>query len=212
MGFTKPNFRAVEPDTFLKKPLMERVKILALNWAENGYGAPKMVHTIYIVKLVLLYALGGVLVATLTSDLPAFWHVSQWWNHAIVYEKAVVWTVLLEAIGVAGSWGPLAGKTKPMTGGILFWARPGTIRLRPWRRVPLTAGNRRTWFDVALYLTLMVSVVVPLVMPGVPSDSLSAAVRSNTSGLVNPALLIAPMVLLVRSEERRVGKECRSRW
>jgi Transmembrane protein of unknown function (DUF3556) len=197
MGFTKPNFPAVEPETFLKKPLMERVKTLALNWAENGYGAPTMVHTIYIVKLIFFYALGGIVVATVTSGLPAFWHVSQWWNQPIVYEKAILWTVLLEIIGVAGSWGPLAGKTKPMTGGILFWARPGTIRLRPWRWVPLTAGNRRTWFDVVVYVALIVSVVVPLVMPGVHSDSLSAAVPSNTSGLVNPALLIAPMVLLV---------------
>ena len=197
MGFTKPNFPAVEPETFLKKPLMERVKTLALNWAENGYGAPTMVHTIYIVKLIFLYALGGIVVATVTSGLPAFWHVSQWWNQPIVYEKAILWTVLLEIIGVAGSWGPLAGKTKPTTGGILFWARPGTIRLRPWRWVPLTAGNRRTWFDVVVYVALIVSVVVPLVMPGVHSESLSAAVPSNTSGLVNPALLIAPMVLLV---------------
>ena len=38
---------------------------------------------------------------------------------------------------------------------------------------------------------------MPLVLPGVPSDSLSAALPNNTSGLVNPALLIAPMVLLV---------------
>jgi Transmembrane protein of unknown function (DUF3556) len=197
MGFTKPNFPAVEPETFLKKPLMERVKTLALNWAENGYGAPTMVHTIYIVKLTFFYALGGIVVATVTSGLPAFWHVSQWWNQPIVYEKAILWTVLLEIIGVAGSWGPLAGKTKPMTGGILFWARPGTIRLRPWRWVPLTAGNRRTWFDVVVYVALIVSVVVPLVMPAAHSDSLSAAVPSNTSGLVNPALLIAPMVLLV---------------
>ena len=122
MGFTKPNFPAVEPETFLKKPLMERIKILTLNWAENGYGAPTMVHTIYIVKLVFFYALGGVVVATVTSGLPAFWHVSGWWNQPIVYEKAILWTVLLEIIGVSGSWGPLAGKTKPMTGGILFWA------------------------------------------------------------------------------------------
>ena len=197
MGFTKPNFPPVDPDTFLKKPLMERVKTLALNWVDNGYGAPRMVHTIYIVKLVLFYALGGIVVATVTSGLPAFWHVSQWWNQPIVYEKVVIWTVLLEVIGVAGSWGPLAGKTKPMTGGFRFWARPGTIRLRPWRRVPFTAGDRRTWLDVVLYLALMVSVVVPLVLPGVHSDSLSAAVPPNTSGLVNPALLVAPMVLLV---------------
>ena len=103
-----------------------------------------MVHAIYIVKLLVFYMLGGVVVATTTSRLPAFWHVAQWWNQPIVYEKAVLWTVLLETIGVAGSWGPLAGKFKPMTGGIRFWARTGTIRLRPWKRVPLTAGDRRT--------------------------------------------------------------------
>jgi uncharacterized membrane protein YkgB len=104
---------------------------------------------------------------------------------------------LLETIGVAGSWGPLAGKIKPMTGGIRFWARPGTIRLRPWKWVPFTNGDRRTWFDVALYVALLVSVAVPLFSPGVHSDSLSAAMPGNTSGLVNPALLVAPMVLLV---------------
>ena len=38
---------------------------------------------------------------------------------------------------------------------------------------------------------------MPLLLPGVHSDSLSAALPSNTSGLVNPALLIAPIVLLV---------------
>jgi hypothetical protein len=32
MGFTKPNFPAVEPETFLQKPLIERMKTLALNW------------------------------------------------------------------------------------------------------------------------------------------------------------------------------------
>ena len=196
MGFTKPDFPNVDPDTFMEKPLMERMRILATEWVDKGFGSPKMVHTIYITKLIFFYALGGVLVATLTSRLNPL-HVSQWWNQPIVYEKAVLWTVLLELIGVAGSWGPLAGKVKPMTGGILFWARPGTIRLRPWKWVPLTGGDRRTWFDVGLYVVLMISVAVPLVLPGVHSDSLSAAMPGNTSGLVNPALLIAPIVLLV---------------
>ena len=50
---------------------------------------------------------------------------------------------------------------------------------------------------MAVYLALIVSVVVPLVLPGVPSAALSAALPHNTSGLVNPALLIAPMALLV---------------
>src|SRR5271167_583497 len=84
-----------------------------------------------------------------------------------------------------------------MTGGILFWARPGTIRLRPWKWVPFTNGDRRTWFDIGVYLALLVSLAVALLSPGVHSDSLSKALPSNTSGLVNPALLVAPIVLLV---------------
>jgi len=136
MGFTKPELPPVEPEQFLRQPLMERMKVLALHWVENGYGSPRMVHTIYIAKLLLFYILGGVVVATATSGLSRFWDVTGWWNQPIVYQKLVLWTVLLEAIGVAGSWGPLAGKIRPMTGGIRFWARPGTIRLRPWRRVP----------------------------------------------------------------------------
>jgi uncharacterized membrane protein YkgB len=197
MGFFKPHFPDVDPDELLRKPLMERGRILTQSWVEYGFPSPRMVHAIYILKLVFFYALGGVVVATVTSGLPAFWHVMQWWNQPIVYQKCIVWTVLLETIGVAGSWGPLAGKIKPMTGGLRFWARPGTIRLRPWKWVPFTNGDRRTWFDVALYLALLVSVAIPLFSPGVHSDSLSAAMPGNTSGLVNPALLVAPMVLLV---------------
>ncbi|MBS1692993.1 MAG: DUF3556 domain-containing protein [Actinobacteria bacterium] len=197
MGFTTPHLPCVDPDTFLRKPLMERVRILGADWAENGFGSPRLVHVVYIVKLVGFFTLGGITVATATSGLPAFWHVQDWWNQPIVYQKIILWTVLLEAIGVAGSWGPLAGKVKPMTGGILFWIRPGTIRLRPWRWVPLTGGDRRTWFDVLVYLALLVSLVVALALPGAPSASLAKAMPDNTSGLVNPVLIGAPIALLI---------------
>ncbi|MER6359005.1 DUF3556 domain-containing protein [Streptomyces sp. NPDC001634] len=112
------------------------------------------------------------------------------------YPKAR-WTVLLESIGVAGSWGPIAGKFKPMTGGIVFWARPGTIRLRPWKRVPFTDGDRRTVADVLLYLAFLVCLLTGILLPGAPSSSLTEALPDNTSGLVRPALLIAPVVLYV---------------
>ncbi|NMN95854.1 DUF3556 domain-containing protein [Antrihabitans stalactiti] len=197
MGFIQPFLPPVDPDEFLTKPLMERMQILARSWAENGFGVPTVVHVIYIVKLLVFYVLGGVVVATVTSDLAAFWHVSQWWNQPIVYQKAILWTLLLETIGVAGSWGPLAGKTKPMTGGILFWARRGTIRLRPWRRVPFTAGDRRTRVDVLLYLTLLATEIVALVLPGRHSGSLSELLPDNTSGLVAPVLVIPVVALLI---------------
>ena len=36
MGFTKPDLAAVAPDTFLQKPLMERMRILAIDWGERA--------------------------------------------------------------------------------------------------------------------------------------------------------------------------------
>jgi hypothetical protein len=112
-------------------PYQERLKTLSRHWAEYGFGAPKITTLVYIAKLVFLYALGGVLVSTLTSDLNPL-HPAAWFDEPIVYQKLVLWTVLLECLGLAGSWGPLAGHFKPMTGGWRYWARPGTIRVPPW--------------------------------------------------------------------------------
>jgi hypothetical protein len=196
MGFTKPNFPPIEPQEFLERPLLERMRYLTLWWVENGFGTPRIIHTIYLLKLTFFFIFGGIVVATATSHL-LFWDVASWWNQPVVYQKVILWTVLLESMNVAGSWGPLVGKFKPMTGGIRFWARPGTIRLRPWKWVPFTSGDRRTPFDVAIYALLLVSLVVALALPGVVTPSLAVALPGNTTGLVRPAVLIASMALLV---------------
>ncbi|MGW9031129.1 DUF3556 domain-containing protein [Streptomyces sp. NPDC055722] len=197
MGFKTGDFPPVEQEEFLEKPLRERLRVLALHWVEYGFGSPKMIPTTYVVKVLLLYVLAGTALATWTSGVGPFWDVTHWWNEPVVYQKLVLWTVFLETLGVAGSWGPIAGKFKPMTGGILFWARPGTIRLRPWKRVPLTDGDRRTGGDVLLYLAFLLSLLLAVVLPGVPTASLTEALPDNTSGLVRPALLVAPIVLYV---------------
>ncbi|MDX3690129.1 DUF3556 domain-containing protein [Streptomyces europaeiscabiei] len=183
MGFKTGDFPPVDPETFLEKPLRERMKTLALHWVEYGFGSPKMIPTTYVVKVLFLYVLAGTALVTWTSGTGPFWDVAHWWDQPGVYQKLVLWTVFLEALGVAGSWGPIAGKFKPMTGGILFWARPGTIRLRPWKRVPFTDGDRRTVADVVLYLAFLASLL--------------AAVAVPTDGLVPGALLIAPITLYI---------------
>src|SRR5208282_2911724 len=135
------------------------------HWADYGFGAPKITGVVYIAKLLLFYALGGVLVATLGSGLDPL-HPSVWWDDPIVYQKLVLWTLLLECLGVAGSWGPLAGHFKPMTAGLRHYARPGTIRLPPWPdHVPLTRGDERTRLDALLYVAMCASIVVALSVP-----------------------------------------------
>src|SRR3954469_11018474 len=114
MGLTTGDFPPVDPATFMQTPYRERTKTLARHWVDYGFGAPKITPLIYVAKLLLFYALGGVLVATLTSGrapLPP----AAWWDEPIVYQKIVLWTVLLECLGLAGSWGPLAGHFRPKT-------------------------------------------------------------------------------------------------
>lgn len=197
MGFKTADFPPVDVETFLDRPLRERVKALALHWVEYGFGSPKMIHSTYVLKLLFLYALAGTALVTWTSGAGPVWDIAGWWDEPVVYQKLLLWTMLLEVVGLAGSWGPLAGKFKPMTGGIQFWARPGTIRLRPWRRVPFTSGDRRTVLDVGLYLGLIASLLTAIVLPGVPSESLSALLPGNTTGLVGSGPVIAAVVCLV---------------
>ena len=172
MGLTTGNFPPVQPAEFMQQPYRERTKVLARHWVDHGFGAPKITGLIYIAKLLFFYALGGVLVATLTSGLDPL-DPASWWKDPIVYQKLVLWTLLLECLGVAGSWGPLAGHFKPFTAGWRHYARPRTIRLPPWpETVPFTNGDERTVIDAGLYVALIASLVVALVVP-------SAARRSR---------------------------------
>lgn len=192
MGFKNGAFPPVNPEEFLTRPLFERTRTLALHWVEYGFGSPRMIHTTYVLKLVFLYLGLGFFLATWSSGLGSVFDPSAWWDQPIVYQKMLVWTMFLETLGLAGSWGPLAGKFKPMTGGALFWARVGTIRRPPWPgKVPLTSGDSRTPIDVALYLGLLVALFYPVVAPG------ADLIGSPYYALLDPTLMIAPVALLV---------------
>ncbi|MGC3022248.1 MULTISPECIES: DUF3556 domain-containing protein [unclassified Brevibacterium] len=198
MGLTTPDAPPVDAETFESLPLSERIRAVVLHWVDCGFGSPKLFHIIYILKLAVLYIGIGVTLATLTSGVGAPWQVAQWWNEPIVFQKLVLWTFLLETIGVAGSWGPLAGKFKPMTGGCLFWLRPGTIRMPPWPgKVPGTNGFNRTVFDVVLYALLLVALFVPIILPGATGSTVAAGSPEDLGNLISPPLMFVPLVLLV---------------
>jgi len=175
MGLKTGDFPPVDPATFMQVPYRERIKTLSRHWAQFGFGAPKITAFVYLAKLLLLFATGGVLLATLTSGFDPL-EPSVWWDEPIVYQKLVLWTMFLEAMGLAGSWGPLAGHFKPMTGGVLYWARRRTIRLPPWPgRVPFTAGSERGLVDVALYVGFLAGLLLAILLPGAGDDLIATA-------------------------------------
>ncbi len=192
MGFLQPTKPRFDTDDFLQRPYLQRIELGTKFWGEFGYGLPKVIIVVYFVKLALLYIIGGVLVATLTSDLNPL-DVTAWWPEFIVYQKLVVWTVLLEVLGIGGAWGPLSGHVKPRVGGYLYFARLRTIRQPPWPdHIPMTGGDERKAPDVVLYILLIVSLVVALALPGVPTDQIPAG-----HGLLQPWTVIPSVALLV---------------
>ena len=64
----------------------------------------------------------------------------------------------------------LALRFSPPIGGVLYWLRPGTVRLPPWPdKVPLTRGSRRTGFDVALYAAVLAAACILIASDGDPA-------------------------------------------
>jgi Transmembrane protein of unknown function (DUF3556) len=195
MGLITADFPPIEPDRLYDMPYLERIKVLSRHWVEHGFGAPKITHVIYIAKLIIFYAGGGFLIASTTSGLSPF-HASTWWTEPIFYQKLVIWTVLLECLGVAGSWGPMAGHFKPFTGGWRTYLRVDTIRQPPWPgKVPLTRGDRRSAVDVALYVALLASLVTSLALRGQHDGSFAAL--GFHAGRISPTLMVIVAVLLV---------------
>jgi len=202
VGLMTGDFPPVEPAEFMRAPYRERTKTLTRHWVDYGFGAPKITGLIYIVKLLFFYALGGVLVATLTSGLDTL-DPASWWKTPIVYQKLVLWTLLLECIGIAGSWGPLAGHFKPFTAGWRHYSRRGTIRLPPWPgKVPFTDGDERTAGDVALYLAVLASLLAALLAPSAHNGRIAtAAIVPIMIGLVALGLRDKVFFLAARGEQ-----------
>ena len=172
MGLLDPAPPPFEVEEWRTRPHLERIKPLAQDWALNGFGTPPVVYLLYVVK-VLVYAGGGLLLIAATSDtLGGLGSIGDWWTQPVVFQKAVVWTMLWEVLGLGAGSLPLTLRFSPMIGGVLYWLRPGTTRLPPWpERVPLTRGTTRTPFDVALYAGLLAALGF-LLLSGAPDGRL----------------------------------------
>jgi hypothetical protein len=164
MGFINPSPQPVAPAEFAVLPLRERLRILTTHWVDDGFGTPRVLHVVYILKMLGLYFAVGLAITSWTTEYVHFTEPGTWFDNIVVYQKLAIWLMLLEVVGLGGTFGPLCGHFAPMLGNIRYWLRPGTIRMAPWgRHVPFTGGDERTAADVVLYLAVLASLVFPLV-------------------------------------------------
>ncbi len=172
MGYRTAELPPGDLDEFAKIPFFERMKLLQLHWVEQGFGTPKNTSIFYVWKLFWYGLLGLVFAGAFTRGLE-FNNIGGWWNEPILYQKLMIWTILLEIMGLAATCGPLAFHFDPPIGGILYWWQNDTIRVPPYpNHVPFTKGNRRTPWDSGLYKAILVSLLLLFFVSGQQVDGL----------------------------------------
>ncbi|HEY1841428.1 MAG TPA: DUF3556 domain-containing protein [Mycobacterium sp.] len=166
MGFLKQETPQIDFEEWSKGTRAEKIIPMARHWAEVGFGTPVLLHLFYVVKIVL-YILAAWLLALSTTGINGFTNVAHWYAEPIVFEKVVLYTMLFEVVGLGCGFGPLNNRFFPPLGSILYWLRPGTIRLPPWPgRIPFTKGDNRTPVDALVYGALVVLLLIAVFSDG----------------------------------------------
>jgi hypothetical protein len=180
LGLIRPTPVPYDPDEWVKKPFTERARMVCQAWALQGYGSPVAIYLVHVLKIGLYIA--GWIGFCCTTPGFGVTTIADWWLSPIAFQKAILWSMMFEGLGLGCGFGPLTGHYFPPMGGALYFLRPGTTKLPVFPRLPLLGGTRRTWLDVALYAALLALVFRALVAP-----ALEAA-------LIIPIIAIVPVI------------------
>lgn len=207
MGFVQPDLPTVDHDEWNRLDRAGKMRPLAEHYARSGFGSPDVLVLFYVLK-VALYALIGWGLVLGTPGIDGALTPSDWFRQPEAFFKMALFTMLWEVLGLGCGFGPLNGRFLPPLGTFLYWLRPGTIRLAPFRgRLPGTGGDTRTVLDVVLYAAFVIAtlralwgpmdrsevalVVALLVIVGLRDQVVFLAARGEVYGPMAIAYLFA---------------------
>jgi hypothetical protein len=163
------------------KPFPERVKMVCQSWALQGYGTPWPIYIVYLLKIGF-YVWAWSFFCSFTAGLGQLGSFSTWFYEPIAFQKAVLWSMAFEGLGLGCGSGPLTGRYKPPVGGALYFCTPGTIKAPLFPGLPLFGRDERSLLDVLLYLAHMGFLFRALVAPEL------------TVELIAPTLVLLPLL------------------
>ncbi len=146
----KPQGLPYDYDIWKNKAFPEKAKMICQAWAMQGFGAPKFIILFYTIKI-LLYGWVWLFFCSYSAELGTLANISKWWFKFEALGKGAAWTMLIESIGFGGASGPLTARYMPPLGGILYYLRPGTIKIPLFKKL----ADNRTIFDIALYVAFI---------------------------------------------------------
>ena len=203
MGLLDPVPPPYDPLEWDRQPFPVKARMVCRSWALQGYGTPVAAFGFHALKIAL-YVAGWMLACRATPGLGDPLTIGQWWAHPIAFQKAILWSLLFEGLGLGCGSGPLTGRYWPPVGGALYFLRPGTTKLPLWPRLPGLGGHTRGVLDVVLYLALVVALVGALASPTLgPAQLWPVAILVPLLGLSDKTLFLA-----VRAEHYWVTVLC----
>jgi hypothetical protein len=191
MGLLQPTPPPYDPIAWLQRPFAERGRLVCEAWAVQGFGTPIGAYAIYVVKAAF-YIWAWTFFCAFSPELGGIKTVSHWWLSPLAFEKAILWSMLFEGLGLGCGSGPLTGRYFPPFGGFLYFLRPGTTKLPLFPALPILGGTRRGWFDVLVYFAVLISLVRALIAPEIDARLLiPIAILVPLAGLVDRTLFLA---------------------
>jgi hypothetical protein len=164
MGFFAPSPPPFDPLTWAERPFEDRARMACQAWAMQGYGTPFALLIVYGLKIAL-YIGGWLFFCGFSPALGGATSIAGWWLNPLAFQKAIIWSLLFEVLGLGCGSGPLSGRFFPPIGGFLYFLRPGTTKLPLFPGLPVVGDRTRGPLDVLLYATLLGTAVRALIAP-----------------------------------------------
>ena len=117
MGFLKADSPAIEYESWRQGSRSERLKPLVRHIAERGMGNPDVIYVLYAIKIGL-FVFGAACCALATEGIDGWGNITSWWSEPIVFQKVVLWALLVEVLGLGCGFGPLTEVSSPPAFGL----------------------------------------------------------------------------------------------
>ncbi len=164
MGFIKPTAPPYDPIAWQQLPFAAQAEQACKAWAVQGYGTPIGAYFLYVFKVVF-YIYMWSFFCSFSPGASGVSQIADWAFTPVAFQKAILWSMLFEVLGLGCGSGPLTGRYFPPLGGFLYFLRPGTTKLALYPRLPVLGGIKRGIVDVLLYAALVASLARALVAP-----------------------------------------------
>jgi hypothetical protein len=186
----KPIPPPYDPLEWARKPFPEKARMVCDAWTKQGYGSPLAVYVVYALKVAFYIGMWAYFCG-FSPAMGEIRKIGDWWMRPEAFQKAILWSMLFESLGLGCGSGPLTGRYVPPMGGALYFLRPGTTKLPVFEGAPIIGGARRTWLDVALYAGNIGLLIAALVAPAPSHNVLIAiAVLVPVLGILDKTLFL----------------------